>query len=441
MIRSARAVPACTLVLMLAWPLCADQGQAQRQQREVSLAPLPERLLPEQVTVSADGRRFAWVARRGVKVMAVVNGVPSKPYDWIVRSYVGFTSDSRHVIYQVRRSGKMFTVIDGVEGKEYDSVDNWICSPAGGRVGYVARRGAKFLPVIDGVEGKEYDSVRIAALAALGKTALIVEIAGRDCIVVDGVEGRMYPHVVDARLSPDGKRLACRILRNETSASMVVDGTPGKTYPANDGAPAIEPAEFSQDGSRFGYVAGAERERILVVDGAEIATPGGKIVSGPVFSADGKRLAYVVSKAADAAAVIVDAIEGKTYDSVGQVRFSPDGKRVAYVATKASRTMVVLDGAEIGQYQAVAADSITFSGDGHHIAWVARRADKEYVVTDGTESQPYDRILVGDGLRFADDASIHAIAVRYRLATRQGETGPVRVRELDLFGLDVRIAQ
>ena len=388
--------------------LPAHAAELRLQENEVTHGRLPERLLSEQVTVSPDGRRTAYVAQRGTRVVAVINGQEAKPYDWIVRGFVGFTSDSKHVIYQVRRGPKMLTVIDGVEAKEYDSVDNWVCSPAGSRVGYVAKRGPKYLAVIDGVEGKEYDNVRIAALSPSGRTAIIAEIAGKDCLVVDGVDGRLYQRIVDAKISPDGKRLAFRAQRNENSAFMVIDGLPGNAYPA------VEPAEFSLDSSRVGYAAGLETARTLVVDAAEITPPTGKFSQGPVFSPDAKRLAYVVSKEGDTAAVVLDQTPGKPYDSVTQLRFSPDGKRLAYAAAKSTRIMLVIDGVEIGHYEAISPDSIAFSPDAKHVAYVASRAGKEFVVIDGIESKPYDRILVGDGLRFDSASTIHTIAVTGR---------------------------
>lgn len=402
---------------------------------EITLGRLPELARPDQITVSPDGRRAAYVAQQGLRAAAVVNGVQGNPHEWIVRGYIGFTADSKHVIYQIRKGPKMATVIDGNVGKLYDSVDYWVCSPSGARIAYVAKRGPRYLPVIDGIEGKEYDNVRIAALSASGRTAIIAEIAGKDCLIVDGDVGRLHDRILDAAFSPDAKRIAYRARRNENSLFMVIDGIPGDNFPL------VETPVFSLDGSRVAYAAGNETSRTLFVNAAPITPPTGKFTLGPAFSPDGKRLAYVVSTNADSAAVVLDSTVGKNYDSISQLRFSPNGKRTAYVASKASRTMLVIDGNEIGHYDAISPDSLAFSPDSAHLACIARRDNHEFIVIDAAESKPYDRLLIGDALRFANDGAVHAIGLRDRIVTRQAETGPLKVHQRDLFALELRLAQ
>ncbi|HEX2972630.1 MAG TPA: hypothetical protein VHP11_09875 [Tepidisphaeraceae bacterium] len=429
----------------LAWVMAAligtsaawgDAPKLELEHRETRLGRLPERTLPDQVSVSPDGKRIAYLASKGVKVMVVVDGKESKLYEWIVGNHIGFTADSQHVVYQIRRDDKLVMVIDNTEGPAYAAMDGWICSPQGGRVAYVAKKHGRFVPVIDGVEGKAYDTARLGALTEMGHVALVAGIGGKDCLVVDGVEGRLFDEIQDVRMSPDGKRVAYRAQRNADQWYMVVDGVPGKAYPQ------VQPPCLSADGRRVGYLAGSDQQQVLVVDGQELPTAAGRPVAGPVFSPDGKRLAYVVAKEGDTAAVVVDDVTGPVYDSVSHVGFSPDGQRVAYVAQRGSRSTVVLEGIEQGQFEKVDPDSVTFSGDGRHLAWVASREGKQFIVVDGVEGKPYDRILFHNGLGFADNQTIFAIAALERQIQRPREDNSdqvIPIRRYDLVGLEISI--
>jgi hypothetical protein len=60
-----------------------------------------------------------------------------------------------------------------------------------------------------------------------------------------------------------------------------------------------------------------------------------------MFSPDGKRTVYIAQRIAYIAGgvpswsgkfVVVDGVEGKTYDGVTNITFSPDGRRIGYVA-------------------------------------------------------------------------------------------------------------
>jgi hypothetical protein len=360
----------------------------------------------------------------------------AKPYEWIVRGHIGFTPDSKRVVYQIRRDGRVVTIIDNSESAAYEGIDEWVCSLQGGRVAYAAKRQGRFVPVIDGKEGKIYDNVRFGVLSGADHSAFIAEIAGKECLVVDGVEGRQFERIQDVKMSLDGKRTAFRAERSTDRWYMVVDGVPGTIYPE------ITAARFSDDGSRIGYLAGPEGQRVLVVDGREMPTPAGRPVDGPFFSPDGKHLAYGVAKEGDTAALVLDGVQGKIFDSLSDVRFSPDGKRLACVAQRGNRSMVVIDGVEQGQYDRVEAGSLSFSGDGRHVAWVARRDNKQFIVVDGVEGKPYDRVLYQDGLSFADNQTIFAIGVIQRQVQHTGDDKIAKlITRYDLVGLEISIEQ
>ena len=116
---AAAVVVLCAFVAVIYCHTHAAAGQAEAplelSSREVSLGRMDPGGIAESLTVSPDSRRVAYVARRG---------------------------------------NKLLVVVDSVEGAEYDGIGRLIFSPGGEHVAYVAGRGAHSLVVVDGVEGE-----------------------------------------------------------------------------------------------------------------------------------------------------------------------------------------------------------------------------------------------------------------------------------------------
>jgi hypothetical protein len=195
---------------------------------------------------SSDGKRMAYVARRGLKVLAVVDGVEGKEYDHddtmmdkIRLTYdIRFSPDSQHVAYVAKEGGKQFLVLDGVEGKAYDQI--WWYkspfSPDSRRTAYLAWAGGKEYVVVDGQEGKAYrDAYGLVWSPDSKQIAFKTGTEKGECVVVDGAEGRPYDRILMLTgFSPDSRHFAYVALRpvgNGCSAdSVVVDGNEAATF-------------------------------------------------------------------------------------------------------------------------------------------------------------------------------------------------------------------
>ena len=70
-----------------------------------------------------------------------------------------FGPDGEHLAYAAKRGGKMVVVVDGEPGLEYDDVAGITFSPDGQHIAYGANRGGKMLVVMDDEPGPEYDGV------------------------------------------------------------------------------------------------------------------------------------------------------------------------------------------------------------------------------------------------------------------------------------------
>ncbi|HYM74830.1 MAG TPA: hypothetical protein VE377_02540 [Candidatus Dormibacteraeota bacterium] len=64
---------------------------------------------------------------------------------------------------------------------------------------------------------------------------------------------------------------------------------------------------------------------------------------------------------------------------------SPDGKRIAYVALRDGKLLVVVDGREGPEYDAIDKGTPVFSSDGKRVAYTAQKGGKWLVVVDGQE--------------------------------------------------------
>lgn len=77
------------------------------------------------------------------------------------------------------------------------------------------------------------------------------------------------------------------------------------------------------------------------------------------------------------------------YDNIiGPVNVSPDGRHVLHLAERSGRKIVVLDGKELGEFDATKTDLETFSPDGQHVALYAVDPGNWRIVVDGKEGPP-----------------------------------------------------
>ena len=430
-------------VLVLAACTASGQHRTTLVRRERTLASLPfdpKDALSSSLVVSPDGTRGAYLKRvRGLRdrLAVVIDGnEETQAYEQVGRNFVTFSPDSRSSAYAAMRDGTWYVVLNGAEGEPFEAVigDSITFSPDGKRLAYVARRDGNSFVVAEGIAGPGYDGIAAGSLT-FGPDGRRLAYAARrgdaEFVVADGVERKAYDAVGRPYFSTDGRRLAHAAHAGGRSF-LVADGNEILTL---DGGDAVHDLGivFSRDGSRIACVVGPDGQMRAVVDGAE-GKPYAQVFDGSIaFSPDGRRVAYMATRAAKgpAAVAVIDGQEGKPHDGVvpGTIRFSPDGRRVAYVAEKldvdgAVRRCAVVDGVEGPPYDWLRHAPV-FSPDGRHVAYVAERrvpatragialpappsevvGFESVVVVDGTEAGPYpwvrgDLLFTPDGSRVA----------------------------------------
>jgi hypothetical protein len=311
------------------------------------------------LAMSPDGRHVAWGRHQGSTGRLVVDGTPSRTCGDLLQAPCFATAPGSGLYaYVAQRDGLQVVVWGRVGGKEVES------------------RG--YLRVSDIVFSA--DGEHLAWLVS-GDDWMLGAPGDRETfVVVDGLEGPSYARVWDLAISPHGDRVA---------------------YGAGAERPA--PAAGSGTSVPAGAPPGSWR-CVMVIDGREGPSCGH--VTRPIFSPDGRRLAYTAYRDRRQF-LVVDGVEGPAYKAVNYERtvFSPDGRRVAYGAQRGDESLLVLDGVEgpafRGAGKSFGFGGPVFSPDSRRVAYVARRGEKWVPVVDGVAGTSYAGVW---GLQFSPDS-------------------------------------
>jgi len=366
---------------------------------------------------SPNGKRVAYTAGKNNKGFVVVDGQVGLEYDAIGKESLIFSSDGKQVAYRAKKGNKWLVVIDNQVGPEYDTIGTFVTtfgvsdltksfldspgfvlSSDGKRVAYNAKEGDKWFMVVDGKA--EMEEVRDIIFSPDGKrVAYVIAKDNHEFVVIDDQVEPTYDSVTSPIFSPDGKKIAYRAQKGD-KWFVVVDGQPGPEYETvgaltttfaspGSGAPLItihigSPGfVFSQEGNRLAYAArvaygdknGYPYKWLVIVDGQ--AGPEYDAIETPVFSPDGKHVAYWAKKG-DKSFIVVDGQVGAEYDYVGDIVFSSDGKRMAYEVEKGDKRFVIVDGKAKPEYDGIACEPI-FLKDGT-VEYIAGKKDMLYRV-------------------------------------------------------------
>jgi Tol biopolymer transport system component len=270
---------------------------------------------------------------------------------------------------------------------------------------------------VDGKEGPEYDGIGLSytVFSPDGKRLVYgAKKADKWFVVLDGevCPESGYDDVGFFDFSPDSSRFAYAALKDD-KRYMVVDGRVGKTYER-----VSEPV-FSPDGKHLAYIATIKdaepdkKRRFIVLDGKE-----GKIYDGvnrPIFSKDSEHIMYGVMEG-DYRMVVVDGNEGPKYKMeppIGFLTFGPNDSRIAYVVINSNhKVVVVMNGQEGPEYNGILDSGVVLSPNGESFAYTAKKGNGWLVVADGNEGPIYDGIAIGSPVFSPDGYNLAYAAVK-----------------------------
>jgi hypothetical protein len=294
------------------------------------------------VSLSPNGKRLAFIVRKGGNYVIVVDGKEGKLYDQMSPNPVLFSQDSAHWCHNTVKDGKRLFILDGQEFGPYDDGLSHCCafSPDSKRWGVGMVRGGKHVLLLDGREAGSYDAI---------------------------LEGSLV-------FSPDGKRVAYGVENNKKD-SLLVDGLPALT--TFDGY-SLTSMKFSPDSRHFACAASRGDKWFAVVDGRESKEYDDISANTPVFSPDSNHVAFAAKKGKKWL-VVIDDRPGPEYDDIYNPVYSPDSKHNAFIGKKGAIWAVVLDGRELGTWDGIFARPV-FREDGK-LEVITRRDTNAYRVT------------------------------------------------------------
>jgi hypothetical protein len=235
----------------------------------------------------------AFVAGEGGRQSIVLDGAEVAGYgpDWIVSWPPCFSEAGSVVAWRLTSSKSRGECIgvDGRRGEEFERVGPPVLSRDGRRVAYRAHRGDRCFVVVDGERGPDCELMGDPAMSADGKVvAYGARRAGRWELVVGGSRTPIEHQPQFVFLSPDGRSAGYWHFESPGGGAsrvrVVVNGESGGAFTLV-GSPV-----FSPDGKRVAYAADEGGRQYIVVGDRRVEVFGRE--SDPVFSRDGLKVGY-----------------------------------------------------------------------------------------------------------------------------------------------------
>jgi hypothetical protein len=354
-------------------------------------------------TISPDGKRIAFRARKKYKYIAVIDGKESEEYDDIYN--LSFSPDSKRFAFIARKENKSFAIVDGVKSKEYSVIFDPFFT-ADGKYIFLATESpnSPYKVVIDNKESEGYDDLpRFFFSQDKSKFLYLAVKKGRN-VISDGVNSRTFDFIEDVTFAVDNKNFAYKALKNGKTIVVLNNSQESKEY--DDVGNII----FSPDGKRIAFKARKNTKELVVVDNIE-----GKeydFVDSLVFSPDSKKVAYRTKKDSQYY-MVLDNLESKPYDYVHYPIFTGDSSKLLFIAMKEGDYFLVDNFQEHKRYYNISPYSLVVSQKGSRYGYIAVKENKkEVAVIDGKEEKEYDKVGYYTNIKFSPDGTKYAYDVQ-----------------------------
>jgi hypothetical protein len=314
-----------------------------------------------ELVFSPNGDRFAYQLQDVGSITVVVDGEPGLPFEIVGR--VVFSRDGKHVAYPVKDSGLCFWVIDGKVQEKFETYNptSFRFSPDGSRHAYTVKDGLNWYAIVD--------KQKYGPFVAVANEAF--------------------------QFSPDSKHFALAA-RDRDGSFAWHDGEGGPRSPfILAGTPV-----FSPDGKKWVYASQISPGVLGIRVNGELAWKVPGLVNYYfVYGPKGKKLVYCVVREGKFA-MAVNGKEGKLYVDAFKPIFSPDGRKLAYPAYRTkTRATVVVNGKEGKWYDQVCSQTLMFLPR-NRLVYGVRIKRKFHVVTRNRPGPGFDMIYIRDRLQF-----------------------------------------
>jgi Tol biopolymer transport system component len=294
---------------------------------------------------SPDGKKLAFIASKDRKFHVVVDGKKSEPFDSIWE--LVWSPDGRTVAFTACLGQDWFCVVDGRKGEPFDAVRDLIFSPDGKTLAYAANEGS-WMIVLGDKKGDEHDDVERPIFTADGTTFGYVASRTDRAFLVMGPHAPamnaptpFFEDLGPPAFSRDGRVWAYRAKPRESVKEQVMigrarmenGGLRGEEVP--DGLyDSVSDPVVSADGMQIAYAAGKGSRKYLVVGGKP--TVKFSLIDRIAFGPDGRTVAFRAGQYAKQF-VVAGGSRGDEFEEIvsGPV-WSADGKKVAFTARNKS---------------------------------------------------------------------------------------------------------
>jgi Tol biopolymer transport system component len=293
---------------------------------------------------SPDGKRLAYAAMKEGSHYVVLDGKRSEPYGSVWE--LTWSPDGRTLVYSAKIDQDHFYVLDGKRGEPFDSVRDFTFSPDGKTYAYAANEGT-WMMVVGGRKGSEFASVGPPVFSPDGSTYGYSVITEDRAAIVVGPGSRSVHGPVPAlqaagapAFSRDGSVWAYRaLLPGKGNAAQVrfsrTTVNKGELRTVEEAGPiydSVTDPVVNSDGTLVAYGAGKGSRMYLVV--GEKTNLKFSMIDRITFGPDGKTVAFLAGQYGKQF-VHAGSNRSEDFDEVvsGPV-WSQDGKKVAFIARR-----------------------------------------------------------------------------------------------------------
>ena len=309
-----------------------------------------------------------------------------------------------HLASVARKGSRVIVIVDGVEGPKFDEIVTPTSAYVDPRPQAEAQRaamsgGRPFQPPMPGPVTFSKDGKRFAYVGRQGKEWVLM---------VDGKEALRVPSEGNMSLEftgEDGKHLM--FARSVFGGyELWVDGQkmPGIFSSGGGGTEGTIDPLVTRDGARFAYAAQISRDkRTVIVDGKDMGYVGDNLQ----FTADGQHLFSLVRQGAIVGLTVDGKLKMKS-DGINQLVMAPVGNGFAAVLQRLNPPgeFLVVNGKKVEGSDCTRILKVVFSPDGKHFAAVCSVANNvNFVLIDGKKGQQYDGIWMPELLAYSADSS------------------------------------